>query len=190
LINIGSSCARQNHSFYLRHCYLQNDLAEGRLEIGGERLELARPMMTGGAGFDSNEARRKLLKERQDVTTLQLTPDYHLAFNVNSVGLKNRFDDVETDSRGRLHDWLLRIVGASTAPTSTASPLRASRIVYEYFNWERVIDYVAAVILVVLVRLDQAARVLGAGQQRVLPRFFRCKPIEFPTSPRMPSHRV
>jgi polyhydroxyalkanoate synthase len=28
-----------NHSFYLRHCYLQNDLAEGRLEIGGERLD-------------------------------------------------------------------------------------------------------------------------------------------------------
>jgi polyhydroxyalkanoate synthase len=29
-----------NHSFYLRHCYLQNDLAEGRMEIGGERLNL------------------------------------------------------------------------------------------------------------------------------------------------------
>jgi polyhydroxyalkanoate synthase subunit PhaC len=29
-----------NHSFYLRHCYLQNDLAEGRMEIGGERLSL------------------------------------------------------------------------------------------------------------------------------------------------------
>ena len=29
-----------NHSYYLRHCYLQNDLAEGRLEIGGERVDL------------------------------------------------------------------------------------------------------------------------------------------------------
>jgi polyhydroxyalkanoate synthase len=29
-----------NHSFYLRHCYLQNDLAERRMEIGGERLDL------------------------------------------------------------------------------------------------------------------------------------------------------
>ena len=29
-----------NHSFYLRHCYLQNDLAEGRLEIGGGRVDL------------------------------------------------------------------------------------------------------------------------------------------------------
>ena len=50
--------------------------------------------------------------------------------------------------------------------------------------------HVGAVVLVVPVRLDQAARVLGAGQQRVLPRLFRCKPIEFPTSPRMPPHRI
>src|SRR3974390_3463689 len=63
--------------------------------------------MRGSAGFDSNEARRKLLEEPQDVTTLQLTPNYHLAFNVNTVDLKNRFGDVETDCRDRLHDWLL-----------------------------------------------------------------------------------
>jgi polyhydroxyalkanoate synthase len=31
-----------NHSFYLRHCYLQNDLAEGRLEIAGDRLEMGK----------------------------------------------------------------------------------------------------------------------------------------------------
>src|SRR5712675_648621 len=63
-------------------------------------------------------------------------------------------------------------------------------MVYEYFNRERVIDHVGAVVLVVPVRLDQAAGVLGTGQQRVLPRFFRCQPIEFPTPPRMPSHRI
>jgi hypothetical protein len=74
--------------------------------------------------------------------------------------------------------------------TPQASRSRGSRIVYEYFNWERVIDHVGAVVLVVLVRLDQASRVLGAGQQRVLPGFLRCQPIEFPTPPRMPSHRI
>src|ERR1700676_3254291 len=73
---------------------------------------------------------------------------------------------------------------------SPASRSWASSFVYEYFNWERMIDHVGAVVLVVLVRLDQAARVLGAGQQRVLARFFRCQPIEFPTAPRMPPHRV
>ena len=29
-----------NHSFYLRHCYLENDLAEGRMEFGGTRIDL------------------------------------------------------------------------------------------------------------------------------------------------------
>jgi polyhydroxyalkanoate synthase subunit PhaC len=31
-----------NHSFYLRHCYLQNDLAEGRMTFGGTTLDLAK----------------------------------------------------------------------------------------------------------------------------------------------------
>jgi polyhydroxyalkanoate synthase len=29
-----------NHAFYLRHCYLQNDLAKGAMEIAGEKLSL------------------------------------------------------------------------------------------------------------------------------------------------------
>jgi hypothetical protein len=43
--------------------------------------------------------------------------------------LKNRLGDIETDSRDRLHDWLLRIVGALTAPTSMAveEPSTASK---------------------------------------------------------------
>src|ERR1700747_3877388 len=38
--------------------------------------------------------------------------------------LKNRLGDVETDCRDRLHVWLLRIVGALTAPTSMALTCR------------------------------------------------------------------
>jgi polyhydroxyalkanoate synthase subunit PhaC len=30
-----------NHSFYLRRCYLQNDLSEGRMEFSGTRLDLS-----------------------------------------------------------------------------------------------------------------------------------------------------
>jgi hypothetical protein len=41
-------------------------------------------------------------------------------FRVDAVHLKNRLGNVETDRRDRLHDWLLRIVGALTAPTSMA----------------------------------------------------------------------
>jgi polyhydroxyalkanoate synthase len=29
-----------NHAFYLRHCYLQNDLSLGRMEVGGVTLDL------------------------------------------------------------------------------------------------------------------------------------------------------
>ncbi|MCU0732242.1 MAG: class I poly(R)-hydroxyalkanoic acid synthase [Hyphomonas sp.] len=31
-----------NHSFYLRHCYLNNDLSAGQMVVGGEKLDLKR----------------------------------------------------------------------------------------------------------------------------------------------------
>ncbi|MEI8144864.1 MAG: class I poly(R)-hydroxyalkanoic acid synthase, partial [Alphaproteobacteria bacterium] len=31
-----------NHSFYLRHCYLQNDLSQGRMEVAGVKLDLSK----------------------------------------------------------------------------------------------------------------------------------------------------
>ena len=31
-----------NHHFYLRHCYLQNDLANGRMKVGGQRIDLSK----------------------------------------------------------------------------------------------------------------------------------------------------
>jgi hypothetical protein len=34
--------------------------------------------------------------------------------------LEDRLGDVETDCRDRLHEWLLRIMGALTAPTTMA----------------------------------------------------------------------
>src|SRR4029450_1929294 len=87
-------------------------------------LQFARPMMRRGAGFDTNEARRQLLKEWQNVPALELAANDYITCRVNSVDLKNRLGDVETDCRDRLHVWLLRIVGASTAPTSMALPCR------------------------------------------------------------------
>src|SRR5271169_3439876 len=89
-----------------------------------ERFELARPMMRRRTGFDTNQARRKLLEQRQNVAPLQLPTDDHFAFRVDAVNLKNRLGDVETDCRSRLYDLLLRIVGASTAPTSMALACR------------------------------------------------------------------
>src|SRR5216684_1691206 len=81
-------------------------------------------MMRRSAGFDADEARRQPLKEWQNVPTLELTANDYITCRVNSVDLKNRLGDIETDCRDRVHGWLLRIVGALTAPTSMALPCR------------------------------------------------------------------
>src|SRR5262245_39930928 len=59
--------------------------------------------MRRSAGLDPDQARRQLLKERQNVAPPQLTTDNHLAFRINAMDLKHRLGDVETDSRNRLH---------------------------------------------------------------------------------------
>src|SRR5262249_44999725 len=81
-------------------------------------------MMRRSAGVDADKARRQLLKEWYDVPALELTANDYITCRVNSVDLKNRLRDIETDCRDRLHVWLLRIVGVSTAPTSMALPCR------------------------------------------------------------------
>src|SRR5208282_1646493 len=68
-----------------------------------KRLELARPMMRRAAGLDTDQAPRQLLEECQDVATLQLASNDHMATSINAVDLKYRFGNVETDCRDRLH---------------------------------------------------------------------------------------
>src|SRR6266498_5258035 len=81
-------------------------------------------MMRGSTGFDAYEARRQLLEEWHNVAALELAANDYMTCRVNSVDLKNRLCNIETNCRDRLHVWLLRIVGASTAPTSMALPCR------------------------------------------------------------------
>src|SRR4029434_4232387 len=81
-------------------------------------------MMRRSTGFDADEARRQPLKEWQNEPALELAANDYITCRVSSVDLKNRFGDIETDCRDRLHGWLLRIVGALTAPTSMALPCR------------------------------------------------------------------
>jgi hypothetical protein len=47
--------------------------------------------------FDADQAGLQLLKERQDVATLQLTADDHFAIVINAVDLKFRLGNVETE---------------------------------------------------------------------------------------------
>ena len=81
-------------------------------------------MVRRAASLDANQTWWQLLEERQDGAALQPPADDHLAGGINSVDLEDRLRDVETDRRDRLHDWLLRIVGALTAPTSVALACR------------------------------------------------------------------
>jgi len=89
-----------------------------------ERLELARPVMRRRTGLDTNQAWRHLLKERQNIAPLQLATEDDIALRIDTMNLKDRLRDIETDRRHRLPDWLLRIVGALTAPTSMALTCR------------------------------------------------------------------
>jgi len=41
------------------------------------------------AGFDTDQTRRQLLEERQDVATLQLPTNNYLAASVNAVNLEH-----------------------------------------------------------------------------------------------------
>jgi hypothetical protein len=85
-----------------------------------ESLQLARPMMRGGAGFDADETGRQLLEEREYVSTLQLPANDHASLRVDAVNLEDGLCDVEADCRDCQHDKLLRISVASSATDSKA----------------------------------------------------------------------
>jgi len=57
-------------------------------------LELARPIVRRGAGFDTDQTRRQLLEEIQDIPTLQLPANNHLSASINPMNLENRLGDV------------------------------------------------------------------------------------------------
>src|SRR5271169_6136560 len=89
-----------------------------------KHLELAPPMMRRGTSLNPNKACWQPLEERKDLATLQLPADHHLAGSIDAMNLKDRFGDIETDCRNRLHGWFLLIVGALLAPTSVAPSCR------------------------------------------------------------------
>src|SRR5476649_2317196 len=81
-------------------------------------------MMRRRAGLNAHQTRRQLLEERQDITTLQLAADDHLAYRIDAVNLKNRLGNVETDCRNLLHGAILQIVVTTAATTSMALTCR------------------------------------------------------------------
>jgi hypothetical protein len=54
-------------------------------------------MMWGGASLNAYQAWRELLKEREHVAPLQLTPDHHASCSIDAMELKDWLRDVETN---------------------------------------------------------------------------------------------
>ena len=64
-------------------------------------------MMRRRTSLNTDQARGHFLKESQNVATLQLAADDHLAGGINTMDLEYRLGDVETDCRDCLHVGLL-----------------------------------------------------------------------------------
>jgi hypothetical protein len=68
-----------------------------RLDVGGrhqadrvtEHLKFTRPIMRRCTGLDANQARWQLLKERQNVSSLELTAHNYIAICIDTMNLKN-----------------------------------------------------------------------------------------------------
>jgi hypothetical protein len=54
-------------------------------------------------GLDANQAPWQPLKERQNVSSLELTAHNYIAIYIDAMNLKSPVRDIETDSRDRLH---------------------------------------------------------------------------------------
>jgi hypothetical protein len=68
-----------------------------QLRVMTEPLELARPVMRGGAGFDADDACRQLRHERQELTPPHRTPQHRLAGHVDAVKLKDGLRQIDPD---------------------------------------------------------------------------------------------
>src|SRR6266446_6228906 len=92
--------------------------------------------------------------------------------------------------RPTMKSVLIRKIARPARLREWASSLRVHGLLYNDFDRQRMIDYVGAVVRVMLVRLDATACIFGTSEQGVAARLFWRQPIKFPTPPRMPSRRI
>ena len=102
-----------NYSFYLRHCYLQNDLAEGRLEIGGQRLDVSKveiPVYELAAREDHIAPAKSVFAGARlfgGTVRFVLAGSGHIAGVINPPGPKMRYQYWTGDPpTGSLESWL------------------------------------------------------------------------------------
>src|SRR4051794_24450895 len=79
--------------------------------------ELSSPKMRSGACLDPDQTRRKLLEERQQARSRKPLPQNGRSGSVNTVYLKDRFCDVQTDDPNVCH---------GTSPPSEAEQIRSA----------------------------------------------------------------
>ena len=102
-----------NHSFYLRHFYLQNDLAQGRMEIGDERLDVGKvdiPIYELAAREDHIAPAKSVLAGARlfgGPARFVLAGSGHIAGVINPPGSKMRYQYWTGDPpTGSLESWL------------------------------------------------------------------------------------
>jgi uncharacterized protein with ACT and thioredoxin-like domain len=78
----------------------------------------------------TNQARRQLREERQDVTALQLTADEHVAFRVDAVDLKDRLGHLQKPDFRRLIGGVLAIGQCGGDGTVDLDEVSTSRVLW------------------------------------------------------------
>jgi hypothetical protein len=77
-----------------------------------ELLELACPLVRRCAGFHANEATRQIGKELKNLCSTNTLADHHRATHINTVNLKHRLRNIDTNraniAHGRLPSMWLR----------------------------------------------------------------------------------
>ncbi|MGH2341182.1 class I poly(R)-hydroxyalkanoic acid synthase [Segnochrobactraceae bacterium EtOH-i3] len=101
-----------NHAFYLRHCYLQNDLASGRMELAGVRLDLSKvkiPVYDIAAREDHIAPAKSVFigaKLFGGPVTYVMSGSGHIAGVINPPSLKKYQYWLNGPPEGKFEDWV------------------------------------------------------------------------------------
>jgi len=101
-----------NHSFYLRNCYLENNLSRGRMKIAGERVDLARitiPVYNLATREDHIAPAKSVFTGSRFLggpVRYVLSGSGHIAGVVNPPARRKYQYWTGSDPKGRYEDWL------------------------------------------------------------------------------------
>jgi polyhydroxyalkanoate synthase len=101
-----------NHSFYMRHCYLRNDLSQGRMRIAGKRLDLKKvtvPVYNLATREDHIAPAKSVFLGSSFLggpVRFVLTGSGHIAGVVNPPARHKYQHWVDGDAKGELEEWL------------------------------------------------------------------------------------